>query len=40
MVKLLLAIIIALLGIVAYQTYQLSLQPVVVTEANEYYLED
>jgi hypothetical protein len=40
MVKTLLAIIIALLGVIAYQAYELSLPPIVVTEANEYYLED
>lgn len=38
--KLLLALVIVLMGIIAYQQYLLSLPPMVVTEANEYYVED
>lgn len=37
MVKTLLALVIVLMGIIAYQAYLLSLPPMVVTEANEYY---
>ena len=40
MVKTLLALVIVLMGIIAYQSYLLSLPPMVVTEANEYYLQD